>query len=119
MNRMETLSNVELSITIKTAKNGNEYASGAIVFVDSDGKFQASIPYRSFTEVGTLRTLKAQVESQEVAGGDLHFDGTEQDTRERKPGKTPRPTVTVSGWLTSKSKEGFVPVSFVVEKVHI
>lgn len=119
MNRNETLSAVELSINLKTAKNGNEYASGAIIFTDSDGKFQASIPYISFDEVGTLRMLKAQMESQEVAGGDLAFDGTEQDTRERKPVKQPRPIVTVSGWLTSKSKDGFKPVSFVIEKVHI
>lgn len=114
---MTTWENVELSINIKTAKNGNEYASGAIILKDMDNKFQASIPYISFSEVQVLSKLLRAQESAELTGGDLAFDGEDAETRERKP-ITARPKVTVSGWLTSKAKDGFKPVSFVIESVH-
>jgi len=117
MNRMTTWENVEISINIKTAKNGNEYASGAIIIKDEAGKFQASIPYISWSEVQVLSKLLRAQESSTLTGGDLAFDGEDAETRERKP-LVARPTVTVSGWLTSKSKDGFKPVSFVIESIH-
>jgi hypothetical protein len=88
------------ALNFRTAKNGNAYASGILITRDEQGKFEASLPFRTFEAVASLKSLDSTATNIELSGGDLHFDGEDADTRERKPANKPaKPRVNVSGWL--------------------
>lgn len=106
----------ELSgLEIKTAKNGKDYARGVIILRNSEGRFQASLPFLCFTAaVASLRALEQQEHSMELVGGVsvTESDGTKSEARE------PRPIASVSGWFrTSKTDKGWT-TSFMVESVN-
>jgi hypothetical protein len=96
------------SVSIRTAKNGNTYASGILILRDIDGKFQASLPFRSFDAADQLASLSRTETNTDLTGGDLHFDGEDADSRERVAAKQQaRPRANVSGWLrTTKGSDG-------------
>jgi hypothetical protein len=113
MNNEITFAGAELaSVSIRTSKNGNAYASGILILRDEKGKFEASLPFRSFDAVAELKPIEAQYFAPELlepaTGGDLHYDGEDADTRERIVVKQQvRPRANVSGWLrTSKDASG-------------
>jgi len=109
MSHITTYEGAELaSVSIRTAKNGNTYASGILILRDTDGKFQASFPFRSFDAAAELATLSRTETDTDLVGGDLHFDGEDADTRERVAAKQQaRPRANVSGWFrTSKGSDG-------------
>jgi hypothetical protein len=106
----------ELSgLKIQTAKNGKDYAKGVIVLRNSEGKFQASLPFLCFTAaVANLRALEQQEHSADLVGGVsvTEVDGTKSEARE------PRPIANVSGWFrTSKVKDNWT-TSFMLESVN-
>ena len=116
-------------VETRTAKSGNTYASGILILRDESGKFEASLKFRSFNAVDTLRALELQYFAKEAAhpdnsGGDLHFVDSEAEsteTRDRTVAKaTARPQVDVSGWFrTTKSSNGKWDTAFMVESVSI
>jgi hypothetical protein len=106
-----SFSSAELAhVETRTAKSGNTYASGILILRDENGKYEASLRFRSFNAVDVLHTLELQFFAKEAAqpetsGGDLHFEaGESTETRERTVAKaTARPRVDVTGWFkTSK-----------------
>jgi hypothetical protein len=116
-------------VETRTAKSGNTYASGILILRDESGKFEASLKFRSFNAVDTLRALELQYFAKEAAqpdnsGGDLHFvehEAESTETRDRTVAKaTARPQVDVSGWFrTTKSSNGKWDTAFMVESVSI
>jgi len=80
-------------LAIKTAKNGNQYASGVLILRNENGGFEASLPFLCFSNaVGALAILEQQEHSAELTG---------------ESGKPVRPIATVSGWFnTGKDKAG-------------
>lgn len=111
-------------VELRTAKSGNEYASGILILRDENGKYEASLRFRSFNAVDSLRVLEKQYFAKEAAqpetsGGDLHYEaGESTETRERTVAKaTARPRVNVSGWFkTSKMGENW-DTAFMLESV--
>jgi len=77
-------------LAIKTAKNGNNYATGVLILRNENGGFQSSLPFICFSKaVGALRALEQREHSAELTG---------------ESGKPERPVVNVSGWFwTNKS----------------
>jgi hypothetical protein len=80
-------------LSIRTAKNGNKYASGVLILRNENGGFEASLPFLCFSNaVGALGILEQQEHSAELTG---------------ESGKPVRPIATVSGWFnTGKDKSG-------------
>ena len=113
-------------VETRTAKSGNTYANGILILRDENGKYEASLRFRSFNAVDALSGLEKQYftkhsPSAEASGGDLHFDaGESTETRERTVAKaTARPRVKVAGWFkTSKVGEKWDTV-FMLESVSI
>jgi hypothetical protein len=113
-------------VETRTAKSGNTYANGILILRDENGKYEASLRFRSFNAVDALSGLEKQYftkhsPSAEASGGDLHFDaGESTETRERTVAKaTARPRVSVAGWFkTSKVGEKWDTV-FMLESVSI
>ena len=113
-------------VETRTAKSGNTYANGILILRDENGKYEASLRFRSFNAVDALSGLEKQYfakhsPSAEASGGDLHFDaGESTETRERTVAKaTARPRVNVAGWFkTSKVGEKWDTV-FMLESVSI
>jgi hypothetical protein len=122
MNRNKiTFEDAELAaLNFRTAKNGNAYASGILILRDEKGKFEASLPFRSFDAVASLKALESTATNPELSGGDLHFDGEDADTRERKPAKTSaKHRVNVSGWLrTNKVGDKWI-TNYMLESLSI
>lgn len=121
---------VELAhVETRTAKSGNTYASGILILRDENGKFEASLKFRSFNAVDALRALELQYFAKDTAqpdtsGSDLHFvddEAESTETRDRTVAKaTARPQVNVSGWFrTTKSSKGTWDTAFMVESVSI
>jgi hypothetical protein len=113
------------SVSIRKAKNGNTYASGLIHLRDEKGKFEASLPFRSFDAVAELKPIEAQYFAPELleaaSGGDMHFDGEDAETRERTVAKaTGRPRANISGWLrTSKGANGKWETVFMINNLSL
>jgi len=114
------------SLSIRTSKKGSTYASGLIHLRDRSGKFEASLPFRSFDAVAELTSIERQYFGEQAAqpetsGGDLHFDGENAETRERQVAKaTGRPKATISGWLrTSKGTDGKWSTTFMVTSLTV
>ena len=122
-----TFTGAELaSLSIRTSKKGNTYASGLIHLRDKSGKFEASLPFRSFDAVAELSVIEAQYFGEQAAqpetsGGDLHFDGENAETRERQAAKAAgRPKANISGWLsTTKDANGKWNTAFLVTSLNI
>jgi hypothetical protein len=112
------------SLSIRTAKSGNAYASGILILRNEQGKFEASLPFRSFDAVASLQPLEKAHFNPELlestTGGDLHYEGENADTRERQAAKAAsRPRVNVTGWLrTSKNSAGKWDTAFIVTSLH-
>lgn len=137
MRKQATVSQHEISykdaelahVETRTAKSGNTYASGIIILRDKDGKFEASLKFRSFNAVDALRALELQyfakeASQPETSGGDLHFvqgEAESTETRDRTVAKaTARPQINVAGWFrTTKSSNGKWDTAFMVESVSI
>jgi len=126
-NHAITFTGAELaSLSIRTSKKGTLYASGLIHLRDENGKFEASLSFRSFDAVAELTSLEKQYFAEQAAqpetsGGDLHFDGESTDTRELQVAKAPgRPKVNITGWLrTSKGTDGKWSTVFMVNTLSV
>ena len=106
------------SIQIREAKNGNKYATGAIIIRTDEGKFQASLRFISWDAVGSLQVLADSESVEQLTGGDLppiEIDGKRADSQAR------RPRASVTGWFESnRDKDGnWKPLQYVVETVTI
>lgn len=113
---------VELaSLEIRSAKNGNPYATGIIILRDEQGKYQASLPLLTFDAADSVAALVRTETNPEATGGDLAFEAEEDaESRERKAIKASRPKANVSGWLrTSKDKNGKWNTVFMVEALSL
>ena len=91
-------------LAIKTAKNGNKYASGILILRNEERGFESSLPFICFSNaVGALAILEQQEHSAELTG---------------ESGKPERPVASVSGWFkTSKMGNAWV-TSYMVEAVQ-
>lgn len=100
MSHEVTFQNAELAgLEIKTAKNSNQYAKGVLILRNEEGKFQASLPFITFTAVAPLAELLES--TPRVAGAEAK-----------------RPVATVSGWFrTSQNAEKTWLTSFNVNSV--
>lgn len=123
-----TFTGAELaSLSIRTSKKGNTYASGLIHLRGDNGKFEASLPFRSFDAVAELSVIEAQYFGEQAAqpetsGGDLHFEQAEStETRERQAAKAAgRPKANISGWLsTTKDAKGKWNTAFLVTSLTV
>lgn len=122
MRNLISFEEVELaSLEIRKAKNGNPYATGIIILRDEQGKYEASLPLRSFNAADSFAALVRTESNPETSGGDLHYeDDSDAETRERVPSKATRPKATVSGWLRStKDKSGKWSTCLMVESLSI
>ena len=111
-------------VEVRTAKSGNDYASGILILRDENGKYEASLRFRSFNAVDALRVLEKQYFAKESAnpeasGGDLHFEaGESTETRERTVAKaTARPRVNVAGWFKTSKMGANWDTAFMLESV--
>jgi len=95
-----TFQNAELaSLKVKTAKNGNHYANGIMILRNEEGKFQASMPFITFTAVEPLAKLLEA--TPRVAGAE-----------------DKRPMATVSGWFrTSQTPDKVWLTNFNINSV--
>jgi len=102
-----SFANAELAgLEIKTAKTGKDFAKGVVILRNSEGKFEASLPFLCFSDaIASLKALEQQEHSAELVG--------EPTNPEPK-----RPVATVSGWFrTSKNGETW-QTSFMVTAVQ-
>jgi hypothetical protein len=77
-------------LAVKTAKNGNDYATGVLILRNETGGFEASLPFICFSNaVGALRMLEQQEHSAELTG---------------ESGKPIRPVARVSGWFKTDKR---------------
>lgn len=91
------------ALEIRTARNGNEYATGVLIVRNNEGAFESSHPFRTFDHADVLKTLSKQNANPEATGGDLAFDGEDAETRNRKPAKAgKRLSGSVTGWFQTK-----------------
>ena len=100
MSHEVTFQNAELAgLEIKTAKNSNQYAKGVLILRNEEGKFQASLPFITFTAVEPLAKLLES--TPRVAGADAK-----------------RPVATVSGWFrTSQTPDKSWLTNFTINSV--
>lgn len=106
------------SVQIRQAKNGNKYATGAIILRTDEGKFQASIRFISWDAIGSLEVLASLEEPEQLTGGDLapiEKDGTRAETKPR------RAQASITGWFeTNRDKDGnWKPLQYVMETASI
>ena len=73
------------SLKVKVAKSGNAYLTGIIILRDENGKFESSLPFRSFDAVDEAR------EAFPVILGD----------DEAAAAQAPRPRANITGWFKS------------------
>lgn len=77
-------------LAIRTAKNGNAYATGVMILRNSEGRYESSLPFICFSKaVGALRILEQQEHSAELTG---------------ESGKPERPVASVSGWFKTDKR---------------
>ena len=77
-------------LAIKTAKNGNSYATGVMIIRNEEGRYEASLPFICFsTAVGALRALAVVEQSADLVG---------------ESGKPERPVASVSGWFKTDKR---------------
>lgn len=122
MNNVISFDGAELaSLEIRTAKNGNAYATGILILRDENGKYEASLPFLSFAAADSLASITRSETNPDASGGDLHFDGEDASTRERTAAKAAsRPKANVQGWLrTSKNKQDKWSTVFMLEALSI
>lgn len=90
-------------LAIKTAKNGNNYATGVLILRNENGGFQSSLPFICFSKaVGALRALEQQEHSAELTG---------------ESGKPERPVASVSGWFKTDKRGNAWSTVFRLESV--
>jgi hypothetical protein len=77
-------------LAIKTAKNGNSYATGVMIIRNEEGRYEASLPFICFSAaVGALRALAVVEQSADLVG---------------ESGKPERPVASVSGWFKTDKR---------------
>jgi hypothetical protein len=107
MSHEVTFANAELSkVQIKQSVKGTAYATGAIVLRNSEGTFQASLPFLCFSDaIASLKALEQQEHSAELVG--------EPTNPEPK-----KPIATVSGWFRTRKNGETWQTSFMVTAVQ-
>ena len=107
MSHEVTFAHAELSkVQVKQTVKGTAYATGAIVLRNSEGTFQASLPFLCFSEaVTSLKALEQQEHSAELVG--------EPTNPEPK-----KPIATVSGWFRTRKNGETWQTSFMVTAVQ-
>ena len=90
-------------LSIRTAKNGNKYASGVLILRNENGGFEASLPFLCFSNaIGALGILEQQEHSAELTG---------------ESGKPERPVASVSGWFKTNKRGDAWSTIFRLESV--
>jgi hypothetical protein len=90
-------------LAIKTAKNGNKYASGILILRNEERGFESSLPFICFSNaVGALAVLEQQEHSAELTG---------------ESGKPERPIASVSGWFKTNKRGDAWSTIFRLESV--
>lgn len=99
-----SIADAELAgLAIRTAKNGNNYATGVLILRNENGGFESSLPFICFSKaVGALRILEQQEHSAELTG---------------ESGKPERPIASVSGWFKTDKRGDAWSTVFRLESV--
>jgi len=92
------------SLKVKVAKSGNAYLTGIIILRDENGKFESSLPFRSFDAVDAAREAFPVILGEDEAAAKA----------------APKPRANVTGWFQSrKVGEEWLPASFLVSEITL
>ena len=90
------------SLKVKVAKSGNAYLTGIIILRDENGKFESSLPFRSFDAVDEAREAFPVILGEDEAAA----------------AQAPRPRANITGWFKSrKVGDTWLPAEFHVTEI--
>lgn len=89
------------SLKVKVAKSGNAYLTGIIILRDENGKFESSLPFRSFDAVDEAREAFPVILGEDEAAA----------------AQAPRPRANITGWFKSNKVGDDWKQSFLVTEI--